>query len=460
MASQHVNGCCMCPPSQVTVTQPDASDLNLNTQFSQPFNGGDHGGALREVAAPQIVQLEAEVVNKGIPEFVGQTQGNAGDSIFVEVSQPQFKSVSQPELISISQSDSHSASPSFISSGVPLSQVSNAFPNIQELNTVGGGSTQFGEPVFVDSSQGQVGEPQFVSVSSPQFKGVSEGQTVFTSEPQIVSFGNQEVFDGGSDDGSFISSGSLIGLSENHFDDNSFESQEFVAHSPGASVLPGNLVSSHTPGVPLPLHTNDQSHNAESFQFPQGSSVLPGSLVGQTIGGFSADHSDSIENSFSFHQEPSVLPGNLVGHSTHGQSLVREDRSHTIKSLGFPQNPSVLPGNLVGQLFQGQPHNSESFHLSQNPSSSSFGSGGSVSGSIITAGQPVFVSQPELLESTFSSAVSQDSVGVPLAAASPHVKTPDMGSLPLADSNLFSPSSPSFPPFSGDLEPVNVVQSK
>ncbi|XP_063879974.1 mucin-2-like isoform X2 [Scylla paramamosain] len=554
--------------SLVTATQPDAGiDLrvaqNPNPKYSQPLEAGTQGGALHEVAAPKIIQRDVgvEVVNPGLPQFVDQTRGDAGDSIFVEVSEPQFKSVSQPELISISEANILSAGQSSPSVGVPLPQtqggtvtqaeLTNAFPNIKELNV----NTVVGAPVFVDSSQGQAGESQFISLSSPQFKTVSQGQTIFQSEPQIVSFDDsresQEVITSGSsvspgnliasfqsqigdpvlvdssqgqagqsqfvslsspqfkgvsqgqtifqsepqivgfDDshevvtgGGSVSSGTLIGSFETEPEHDSFDSQEFVTASPGASVLSGNLVGSITSGVslPQPLHTDGH--------LSQEPSVLPANLVGQTFGSHSVlqDHSDSGE-SFTFIQEPSVIPGNLIGQSISGPPSVREDRSHDGKSLGFSQAAVVLPGNLVGQSF----HTQNDFHLSQKPQffssgdsvlaghlvgstigqSTNLATGGSQSqfteslnsaleasgGSAITAAQPLFVSQPELLESTFSSALSQDSVGIPLAAASPQVKTPDMGSLPLADSTLFSPSSPSFPPFSGDLEPVNVVQN-
>ncbi|KAK4296568.1 hypothetical protein Pmani_030961 [Petrolisthes manimaculis] len=378
-------------------------------------------------------------VSAGVSLFQTSSQGQPGESQFISVSDPQVQSVGEPLSLSVSQPQITQArfeggahGGSSIVPGVPLFQTSSQESQVTSVNEAelshssvqsdfqssSGGrfideesSVSAGVPLFQSSSQGQPGQSQFVSVSNSQVESVGQPQTLLISEPQVT---------GVSDTQPIV----RANVEQFYQQVGAAETQDFssISHESGSSVLPGNFIGSHTPSDQHQSQTSGDSQVTNNFRFGVSSpvsSVVLGNLVSSVT----------------------RLPAHQFDNSN--EDLDHDSQEHSIGS-------SILPGNLVGSV-QGLQGQTGSGFSSTRPRASSSSSDGFVSESQ----QQGTISQSQLLQSTFSSSPSQENIGIPLL---PKVNTPDMGSLPLADSSSpqFSSSSPSFPPFSGDLEPIDV----
>lgn len=426
---------------QITQARLESNSLNSVDGIQQTFVQGNYQDGSGSDGGSSVAA--------GVPLFQSSTQGQPGESQFVSVSNPQVESVGEPSILSVSQpqitqarfeGNSLNAQVGFsgessIVPGVPLSQVvslsETGVQSVSEPQTHsvgsdfqgvsggfidGGSSLSVGVPLYQSSSQGQPGQSQFVSVSNPQVESIGQ--------PQIRSISTSHST-GGSNTQDIVKA-SVEKFSQEIGDThtNDFSS---ISHESGTAVLPGNLIGSHTPVAQHQSQATGNSQATSSFRFigsPPVSSVILGDLVGSVTS----------------------LPGHQFDTSDedleHDSQELSSDTSHG-------SGPSIWPGNLVGSIKGIHGHNGRGHSNSETQFT-----GGSSGGFVSDVQPQVAISQSQLLESTFSSAPSQENIGISLL---PKVNAPDMGSLPLADSSSpqFSSSSPSFPPFSGDLELVD-----
>ncbi|KAK3878976.1 hypothetical protein Pcinc_016420 [Petrolisthes cinctipes] len=422
-------------PQTLSVSQPQVTAAELSQTYVQSDIQSDSGARFID---------DGSSVSAGVPLFQTSSQGQPGESQFVSVSDAQVQSVGEPLSLSVSQpqitqaryegnslnvQEGGAQGGSSIVPYVPLFQTATQESQVtsvseaqlshssvqSDFQSSSGGrfineesSVSAGVPLFQSSSQGQ-GQSQFVSVSNSQVESVGQPQTLLISEPQVTGVSDTQPIVKANVEQFFQQVGAA-------------ETQDYssISHESGTSVLPGNFIGSHTLADQQQSHTFGDSQVNNNFRF-----------------GFSSPVS-------------SVVLGNLVGSVTrlpgHQFDTSNEDLDHDSQE----HSSSILPGNLVGSVQGLQGQTGSGF------SSSGTRFSGSSSDGFVSESQPQgTISQSQLLQSTFSSSPSQENIGIPLL---PKVNTPDMGSLPLADSSSpqFSSNSPSFPPFSGDLEPIDV----
>nr|XP_027237333.1 BRD4-interacting chromatin-remodeling complex-associated protein-like [Penaeus vannamei] len=410
------------------------------------------------------------------PQFVGSSQGAVGGSEVLSVSEPQVVSVSQPESCA---HHGHETFPPIwpwilVSSGIPQS----GLPDIRTEGLLQDTSAAVGVPLqglsspqFVGSSQGAPGGSEVVSISEPQVVSVSQPESVFVSEPQQVFVEQPQAGQAFSGDVSAPQSNIQQAVLTN-----------VVAGAPDLFTpqADGILVSG---GIPLsqgngigPQGTVGILEDASFSSFSQGAAAAPdagqpqATFVSQPAsGGVPLPGLSSAPRDSGASQITQVFPsiGNLGSLSTGGVPLSAVvPQGNFASSQNFPPPPAfpaVEQAEAAPQAFG-------SGSIVQVPLSGAGSVGQDASIFPSNPGQsqviPVSpvqfnsVSEPQLLQS-FSSAAVQDAIGVPLAATSPQVKTPDMSALPLADTSSSSSSSPSFPPFSQDplqvAPPSNVL---
>ncbi|XP_042221775.1 serine-rich adhesin for platelets-like [Homarus americanus] len=467
------------------------------------------------VSQPQVVAGTPQVIGEpGAFEVHGGSSGQNIESVFLRTNQEssgesQFVSVPGPVLPTIeqlqpvafsqhqfnsfdqtlfegSQQSSRGSSSSLQSDGsiVQGNLAQSYVPSEEQSQSIGDaqfstdgftqqfsqGSSSGGSVVEGDLVGSQLSDQYFNNFPSLQFSQQSSGS--FHDDGSIVS---------GILDASYIPPRSEI----TQF--NNVSPQQFSqGSSSGGSVVSGDLVGSVIGQNydSFQFNTNEDSQQTFQGSSSSGGSVVQGNLVGQNFDNIPTQQFSQQASSSFFQNEGSVEGDNVVGSRSPVQNFQRfeyisndgsEQTSPGLSSNLFQDGgASVVPGTLDGSLQE--PPRFEDFvsnnpqQFSQGSSPGSFHSGGSgvfIQGEPHLVGEvqvdqtgfgslPSFsVAQPELLESTFSSAASQDTPGIPLASASPQVKTADMGSLPLADSSLISSSSPSFPPFPGNSDTIN-----
>ncbi|XP_037804989.1 BRD4-interacting chromatin-remodeling complex-associated protein-like isoform X2 [Penaeus monodon] len=463
------------PAGDVPFSVIQLEDVQPPTQSSFPDIRSQ--GVLQETSAAAGVPLPG----LDSPQFVGSSQGAVGGSEFLSVSEPQVVFVSQPESVSISEPqvvsvEQPQAGQAFsapeaniqqavltgviqnapdiftpqadgilVSSGIPQSSLPDIrFEGfLQETSAPAGVPLAgLGSPQFIGSSQGEAGGSEVVSLSEPQVVSVSQPESVFISEPQQVFVEQPQASQAPQ---SNIQQAVLTMVVPNAPD----------IFTPQAD---GVLVSGGIPqGQGNSIGFQDTVGILEDTSFPsfsQGAAAAPAAGQPQALGvalpGLGSASRDSGAS-----QITQVFPsvGNLGPVSTGGVPL-----SAVVPAQNFPPPPAFPAVEQAGA----DPQAFGSGSVVQVPLSGSGSVGQDASIFPSNPGQsqviPVSpvqfnsVSEPQLLQS-FSSAAVQDAIGVPLAATSPQVKTPDMSALPLADPSSSS-SSPSFPPFSQEPQQV------
>ncbi|XP_042890490.1 BRD4-interacting chromatin-remodeling complex-associated protein-like isoform X5 [Penaeus japonicus] len=450
-------------PEILTVSQPD-DQSQLTATLLDPAGDAPFSVIQLEDAQPPTQTFLSDTRSQGglqdtsalggvplpglsSPQFIGSNQGEAGGSQVLSISEPQVFSVSQPESVSISepqvvsvgqpQGDQAVSAPQsniqqavltmvipnapdiftpqadgiLVSSGIPQSSL----PDIRSEGVFQGAPAQAGVPLpglsspqFIGSSQGEFGGSEVLSISEPQVVFVSQPESVSISEPQVVSVEQPQA--GQALPGSNIQQAVLSNVVSN--------APDFF--TPQAD---GILVSG---GIPLSAVSQPQNIPRDSGA-SQITQVFPsvGNLGPVSTGGVSLSET-APQGNFASAQDfppppafPAVETAEVAPQAFGSGSIVQVPLSGS-GSVG--QDASIFPGN-AGQS------------------------------QVIPVSPVQFndVAEPQLLQS-FSSAAVQDAIGVPLAATSPQVKTPDMSALPLADPSFSS--SPSFPPFSQEPQQV------
>ncbi|XP_047488708.1 calphotin-like [Penaeus chinensis] len=492
-------------PEFLTVSQPEGQSL-LTATLLDPAGDVPFSVIQLEDVQPPTQSFFPDIRSQGVlqetsaaagvplpglssPQFVSSSQGAVGGSEILSLSEPQVVSVSQPESVSVSEpqvvsveqpqaGQAFSAPESniqqavltmvipnapdiftpqadgiLVSSGIPQSSFTDirSEGGLQEISApVGVPLGGLGSPQFVGSSQGEAGDSQVVSISEPQVVSVSQPESVFISEPQQVSFEQPQA---GQAPQSNIQQAVLTMVVPNAPD--IFTPQaDGILVSGGIPQGQGNSIGfQDTVGILEDTSFSSFSQGAaaapEAGQ-PQATFVSQPASVGVPLPGLSSAPRDSGAS-----QITQVFPsvGNLGPVSTGGvplSAVVPASAQNFPPPPAFPQaeadpqafgSGSIVQVPLSGSGSVGQ----DASIFPNNPGQSQ----------VIPVSPVQFnsVSEPQLLQS-FSSAAVQDAIGVPLAATSPQVKTPDMSALPLADPSSSSSSSPSFPPFSQEPQQV------
>ncbi|XP_069195137.1 uncharacterized protein [Procambarus clarkii] len=388
---------------------PQIVDSSLSPTYGQQGFSQSEGGGLQVVEAPAL----------------SQQQISDGELVGISIDNPRYVRTNLDDSLG-SQSQGYT---------IKEAKLAQFIPDAKNLS-------------FLDGNFAQSGQFSSVSVSQPDVQNVGQPQS---GETQQLSHASSS---GSLQNGGSIAPGNLVASSIAPVDNSqsSGDIQYSQGSVSGGSVVEGNLVASHAPITPSPEDIQFNNKDAPrdiSQEASSGGSVLEANVIGpiasiQTNANVPSQHLEQFPSSSS-QDDSSAVPGNFVrsyiASSQHSQSsdsiqLNNNDISQQQLSPDSSFTNSVIEGNLVSQNFVD-------------------------SGSSQSVPQFSTDLQPDLLEATFSSAGSQDAIGVPVAAASPQVKTADMGSIPLADSTRISSSFPTFPPFPQNPEldtPISSVQ--
>ncbi|KAK7078995.1 hypothetical protein SK128_025388 [Halocaridina rubra] len=468
-------------PQTVSVSQPQLTSFDFSEKNRALNFEGDLGVPLPAIASQTAggSVVTADLVSSiSIPDF-----GNVGVPLTSTSSQTAGGSVVTADLVS------SNSIPDFGSVGVPLSTT----PFQEQSQTHGGAVvpadlissnslpdfSSGGVPLLATSLQGQ---SPTVQQSQPSAGSVVAAD--LASSHSIPAFGNIGV--------------PLPATSLQEKLDPVLQS----SHTPGGSVTAVDLVSiSLSPdlgniGVPLPTTASkeqlDFNQNPQTIFSPQSSdsSVITAEFVGSSSSpdfnlfktqeqrlddehlhllsqqdiGSSVISADSALSSFQVNSPQNVNPDFSP---LSEQTSIDNQLGSNLLSVSKPQIVQTEQDFLSSLLTDDGAQLDNNFSplqdnvLQANPNSPSLESisfigqstGDASDSQLISLSEPqiVSISQPELLHSSFSSADVQDNIGLSLPSTSPQVKTPDMGSLPLADSSgaPLSSSSPAFPPFPG-----------
>nr|XP_053646487.1 uncharacterized protein LOC128698318 [Cherax quadricarinatus] len=446
--------------------------------LAQARSSGSQNSIIEEAKLTQFIPNAQGLDFLDGSSSVSQSQsGSDSSSQLVSVSDPEIQSVGEPQTVYISQ-------PQIIES-VDQSQPSetqhlkreSSSSSIQSSSSIVPGNliATFTPPVRESRS---FGNSEHSSNTLPQqpSSSVIEGNLVWSHTPKAThSCGDKEI------------------------SQNSSPQQVSQTASSGGTVVEGNLVESKV-YPPEQSQASGNVHLDSSVLVQQFSQELHWVIfqfrpewwlhwiifqlrpewwlhwvISSSVqnGGSIESSSSSIQNGGSIgSSSSSVQNGGSIESSS---SSVQNDGSIGSSSSSVQSDSSIVPGTLISshQRFLAPQNLERGFvpnTLHQAPRGSTESSGSRDGRQ--TATSPVEprtignnISEPGenqslsgLLQSTFSSAASQDTLVIPLASSSPQVKTADMGSLPLGDSS----STPSFPPFPSNPEvgnsPSNTIQ--